>query len=260
MPRKVILATGTDQGYYPRTTNYLHSAQVNPSFDAYSLVCLDFEPDAEARAWMRPWVPAPAASGAIAAMNPNRCMQHGAFVQFMGADDDDVILFTDADIRIQRLAWSQEMELLRELKHGDVFVGPNRDEGETLIEEATYLRPVIDLDAVPALFTEADITMLKCYNTGVMAATAKTFSSVYEEYVRSYHKVEHLFEHYARQQWLLSYIFGHRGDMRVRPMSQAFHMHGCHGMPQHGGWNGQNYTFMGVDVLFAHNLDWVRGA
>jgi hypothetical protein len=93
-----------------------------------------------------------------------------------------------------------------------------------------------------------------------MAATAKTFSSIYEEYVRSYHRVEHLFEHYARQQWLLSYIFGHRGDMRVRPMSQAFHMHGCHGMPQHGGWNGQNYTFMGVDVLFAHNLDWVRGA
>lgn len=260
MSRKVILATGTDGGYYPRITNYLHSAQIHPGFDRYALVCLDFEPDNEAVRWMKPWEPAMATSEKVEAMNPNRCLQHGAFVQFLGADDDDVILFTDGDVRIQRMPWPQEMELLRELKHGDIFVGPNKNEGETLLEEALYLRPVIEVEALPALFEDADISMLKCHNTGVMAATAKTFATVYEEYVRTYHLVEHLFEHYARQQWLLSYIFGHRGDMRIRPMSQAFHMHGCHGMPQHGGWNGMNYTFMGVDVLFAHNLDWVRGA
>jgi hypothetical protein len=150
--------------------------------------------------------------------------------------------------------WLEEMAILRKLKHGEIFVGENKDANETLYEEAKYLRSFVPVESLPDAFAGTNIKTAKCYNTGVMAATVSTFSVILEEYARHIGNTDYTFEHYARQQWLISYIIACREDLSVRVMPATFHTHGCHGVKPGTAYNGLSYTYHGVDVLFAHNL------
>jgi len=64
------------------------------------------------------------------------------------------------------------------------------------------------------------------YNTGVLAMHRETWLWVYEEYVRLWPVISTLLRHYARQQWLLSYLVTVMG-LEVHIWPEAFHSHGC---------------------------------
>lgn len=250
--RKVVISTGFDRAYFPKTRDYIDSVAEHGEFDDYVALCLNFLPNESEVC--EPWRYVYTNEHQVIAPHSNRCMQHGAFISFLNLDHDDVVLFTDSDMRMQRRMWPEEMDILRKLKHGEVFVGENKDANETLYEEAKYLRPFVPVESLTDVFKDTNIKTSKCYNTGVMAATVSTFSVILEEYARNIGSTDCIFEHYARQQWLISYIIAYRGDLRVRVMPATFHTHGCHGAKPGTAYNGLSYTYHGVDVLFAHNL------
>ncbi|MBS1722349.1 MAG: hypothetical protein JSS66_05020 [Armatimonadetes bacterium] len=258
MSRKIVLATGFDQPYFPKARPYLESVALHGRFDQCVAICLDFLPSPEDQEALAPWCFTQAASKDIVAPHSNKCMQHGAFLVFLDLNADDVVLFTDSDIRMQRQMWAEEWKVLQGLKYGEVWVGENKDKNETLLEEASYLRPIVPVHNLPAAFTETNISQALCYNTGIVAATVQTYAAILEDYARLIGSVDCMFEHYARQQWLISYVLAFRGDLWVRNMPQTFHLHGCHGPKPGTNWNGLAHTYHGVDVLFAHNLDYFK--
>lgn len=249
---QVVISTGFDRAYFPKAGDYLRSVSTHGDFDEAIALCLNFLPHESEIA--HPWRCIYVDESQVIAPHSNRCMQHGAFISFLNLNQKDIVLFTDSDMQMQRRMWPEEVSMLRNLKHGEVFVGENKDANETLYQESGYLRPFVPVESLADTFKDVNIKTAKCYNTGVMAATVSTFSIILEEYASRIGDIDYTFEHYARQQWLISYIIALRGDLRVRIMPQTFHMHGCHGVKPGMSYNGLSYTHYGVDVLFAHNL------
>lgn len=250
--KKVVIATGFDRAYFPKTRDYIDSVAEHGEFDDYVALCLNFLPNNEEQ--IHPWRYVYVNEQQVIAPHTNRCMQHGAFISFLNLNHDDVVLFTDSDMRMQRKMWPEEMSILKTLKHGELFVGENKDANETLYEEAAYLRSFVPVESLSDVFKAANIKTAKCYNTGVMAGTVSTFATILEEYAMNIGDTDYIFEHYARQQWLISYVIACRDDVSVRVMPATFHTHGCHGVKPGIAYNGLSYTHHGVDVLFAHNL------
>ncbi len=252
MSKQVVISTGFDRAYFPKTIDYIDSVTKHGEFDDYVALCLNFLPSESEQ--HQPWRYVYVDENHVIAPHSNRCIQHGAFISFLNLNQDDVVLFTDSDMQMQRRMWPEEQAILQKLKHGEVFVGENKDANETLYEEAKYLRSFVPVESLPDIFNKTNIKTAKCYNTGVMAATVSTFSIILKEYAMNIGDIDYTFEHYARQQWLISYVIACRGDLSVRVMPATFHTHGCHGVKPGTAYNGLSYTYNGVDILFAHNL------
>lgn len=197
-------------------------------------------------------------SSAVPGANPNHCLQHGAFLEPLGHHlaPDDYLIFTDADITIQRHFDDEEIDAL-----GDVLVGSNWFDGETLAEEASALQPRLPWSEIEGLFPGCQA--LQCFNTGVLGATKNDWQRLFHHYVNCQQLVAQCFSHYARQQWLLSYVLQTCGFPLFKPDSdfvRTIHAHG------HGPYRAERLEASGISihdglvwkgrkpVVFAHNL------
>jgi len=166
-------------------------------------------------------------SAGFRAPSPIRCLQHG---EFWPAVDEDVVLFTDCDIYVQRPFNEEELGILEGITPGHVWCSHNNYEGDSLFHEGIRLKP-INRDFA-TLFGHPDLPFrrhplyMPIYNTGVLAMHRETWLWVYEEYVRLWPVISTLLRHYARQQWLLSYLVTVMG-LEVHIWPEAFHSHGC---------------------------------
>lgn len=80
----------------------------------------------------------------VLAKNEINCLQHGAFIQSIKTSDssenhDPIIIFTDADIIMQRGLSKTESAFLKTLDTGDIYVGINVSKDETLEDESRKL-------------------------------------------------------------------------------------------------------------------------
>lgn len=247
---KLVLATGSDKKYYHKILPYLDSVQKNSNFDENYLIYMDDEPIKSAfkkikvSHMLKEYCRAP---------SPINCLQHGDFLntkEMLALDDSDVICFTDGDIILQRRMTTGELEMLRMLGDGDVFVGYNVSPDDNLYDEAqrlTYTGAV-----VPGL-TDIDLRKIKVYNTGVLAMNKKTWWRQYNDYVSLWDKVDSMFTHYAKQQWLISYIVNTMG-YNVYEMPYQFHSHGHAGIPLGCYFKDGHAMNNGKKILFRHKL------
>jgi calcineurin-like phosphoesterase family protein len=186
-------------------------------------------------------------------INQNNCIQHGEFLnskEMTDLADDDVICFTDGDIILQRRMSSGEIELLRNLGDNDVLVGYNASPDDTLYNEA--MRLSYTGAVVPGL-TDIDLRKIKVYNTGVLTMNKKTWWSVYKKYLEYWDRVDSMFTHYAKQQWLLSLIVNTMG-YNVIEMSYQMHSHGHGGTPIGCYYKDSFAMNNGKKILFRHKL------
>lgn len=220
-PNKLILATGSDKGYLPHIQRYLDSMRLNSNFDINVLVLMGDQPELVDLG--------PGISLAflnrddIRALNVNKCVQHGEFLEskfFEKFEDSDIICFTDGDIYLQRAMNTFELDIIRNLKDGDVWVGYNDGPEDTLEAEFYRLSPT-------GLRHITDFEQLKCYNTGVVCANKKTWQDLKNRYIEQFSKVDEMFRHYAKQQWLISYILK---DFNVVEMDYSTHSHNFYGV------------------------------
>ena len=250
MSKKVILATGVDLNYYqtPVFQTYTSSIIQHSNFDANIIVLLDA---AVENPIDRNLQFTTVHSKDIQKLNINKCLQHGEFLKadaFSGLVDEDIIIFTDGDMTLQRGLSDEERTFIETLSHGDVYVGYNASPDDTLVEEASRL----GLTGYQSTQLRSNLEGVKVYNTGVLCMAKSTWISLVEEYVKLFSEVDRMFHHYAKQQWLISYIIG-VGSYKVHEMSYVVHNHTHYPSPDGTAIDANGIvTFNGEVVLFKH--------
>jgi hypothetical protein len=244
---RIILATSTNEAYWPRTEKCLRSYNAHSILNIYCLP-IDWNPTPDGILEDGVYFPRVNSADLQIPLN-NFCIQHGEFTNYIPGDPSDVILFTDADLVMQRPFNVEELATLRGLKTGQVFVGYNAGPQDRLGDEAHRLGLKVPLETL-AEWWDLD---LPCFNWGCVAATRETWEAICEIYVENWPIIDAQLHHVAKQQWLLSAITGNYFDHVEMPTS--FHAHYHYGMPE--GCEYKNWlVFSGGELaLFQHRFD-----
>jgi hypothetical protein len=247
---KLVLITGSDKKYINKIKPYLDSINTNSNFDLNFLVYLGDD------------VIETCDNVKVLKMQPNKylyknsinCLQHGEFIKSDGFDDlimeDDVIVFTDGDMILQRNLSEDELMKFRNLKHGDVFIGYNESPNDDLLKEYNRLLPT---GYKPMIF-KTNLSKIKCYNSGVISATKSTFKKILHHYSELYGEIDKMMGYYAKQQWLISYIIGTE-NFNVIEMGYDIHNHTHFKKAEGSEINNKIVTYNDKVVLFKHKWD-----
>jgi hypothetical protein len=218
---KLILATGSNLNYLHKMSTYLKSIEKNSNFDSNYLIFLGEE---EIELGYKKIELLNVYQKGLEIVPSNYCLQHGEFLKSEKLNektgDNDIIFFTDGDIEIQRPLTEEEVNQFRNFKDDDVYVGYNASPTDTLFDEANRL----GFSGYQAEFLTNDLKNIKIYNTGVLAMNKKTWLKLKNQFVKLYPEVDKTFYHYAKQQWLLSFLINTNG-YNVFEMSYEIHNH-----------------------------------
>jgi hypothetical protein len=242
------IVTSANSGYIPRIKPYLESLSRHSQLPT-TLVCVgDFVFDPHLPGIDAVTLPRSQNMGAP----ENECAQHGSFLAVVPGEPDEVVIYTDGDIILQRPFSQAELDWLTNLPDGVIAFGYNSGPDETLGVEARRLQPRVTNEQLAARFGEIAITA-PCYNIGVMAARRSTYQRIYNEYLLHWRIISDAFVHYARQQWLFCYAVAKLG-IRVQVTPYSFHANGHYGTPP-GCLFADGLLYHGQDVvLFRHKL------
>jgi hypothetical protein len=250
---KLILMTGSNEKYINKIKPYLDSIDNNSNFDLNFLIYLsdnDIQLDNKINVLKL-------SPSKYIHRNSINCVQHGEFIKADGFDDliedDDVIVFTDGDMILQRNLSEDELMKFRNLKHGDVFIGYNESPNDNLLKEYSRLLPT---GYIPKIF-KIDLAKIKCYNSGVIGATKSTFKEILNHYSKLYDEVDKMLGYYAKQQWLISYIIGTE-NFNVIEMGYEMHNHTHYKAPEGSEINNKIVTYNNQVVLFKHKWDFLK--
>jgi hypothetical protein len=218
---KLILATGSNLGYLNKIGSYLKSIESNSNFDSNYLMFLG---DDKLQLDCKKIEVLNVDIKDIESLNSIFCIQHGEFFkskELMDAtNDDDVIFFTDGDMWLQRPLTDTEILKFKNFKDDDVFVGYNASPKDTLYDEANRL----GYKGYHSKFLNYDLKNIKIFNTGVLAMNKKTWLKLVKIYIENYSEIDKTFHHYAKQQWLISFIIGTE-NFNIIEMGYNLHNH-----------------------------------
>lgn len=252
--KKIYLVTAFDEKYLAKSIPYLETMNKNSNLSNNIVLTLDFEisPDHRKRFHNIEFIKI--SSEKIKSPNSNRCIQHGGFLEaLIELDEDCIIIFTDSDINIQRGFTEAEQEMLASFEAGQVGVNYNCTAMYSLLDETRLLQPKVTTDELMRRYPGCD--KLTVFNTGVMVAKKETYRKLYELYNSHWETFKGLFGHYAKQQWLLSYLIQTQFKARVLPYT--IHSHGCkHPIGLRVDESVAHYKFcIGPDVVvFNHKI------
>lgn len=262
----IYVGTGLTSNYFPKTQHFHFFPTLNQlaagRVKTFSVLLDYLPPEVEEMRRMFPNILfVPMRSEDVRQPNPNKCMQHGAFLEALvvaaGLTQEDYVIFTDSDMTVQRRFDDWELDKLVER----VFVAMNWHDTETLGEELPALGPVVPPFVVEQVFP--GFSKMLCYNTGVFGATVAQWRKVFDRYVELYAGVCKLMSHYARQQWLLSWIIQNDGIPTHDPLSEFvrnIHIHGHEPYRQQRILSNKielvngRFCRAGSPIVFAHNL------
>jgi hypothetical protein len=186
-------------------------------------------------------------------------LQHGAFLPYLpslvgtvGADRNEVILFSDADMIMQRPFAPAELALFEGLGLWDVAIGLNGPRGETLFDEAKLLGPKVHPETLDDLFP--GWAELLAWNTGFVAARRSAWQRLYDMCRALLPIAEACFEHYAAVQWVMCYAV--QKWLKHVELPQTIHCHGCWGMPVGASFDDEGRVLFGGElVAFRHAIN-----
>jgi len=249
---KLILATGSNLNYLDKISIYLLSILEHSNFDANYLMFLG---DHNVPLQSKKIKALKINLSDIECLNSVFCLQHGEFLKskelMNETNDNDIIFFTDGDMTLQRPMSKDEIFKFRNFNDNDVYVGYNQSPSDTLYKESLRLR----IKTHSKRYLKADIKNIKVYNTGVLAMNKKTWLKLMEEYIINFPEIDKTFHHYAKQQWLISYIIGTQ-DYNIIEMDYEIHNHTHYPSPK-GTKIDENGVVYHNDkkVLFKHKWE-----
>lgn len=248
--KQIILATGVDHAYYQRPIfqNYIKSIMENSNFDKNYVILLDMVPNKQSDHNIEYLT---ASINQMECLTKINCLQHGEFIKakgFENIEDSDIILYSDGDMRLQRGLSSTERAFLAQLGDDEVFVGYNASPTDTLLDEANRLT----FTGYQAPNIVGNFNEVKVYNTGVLCMNKATWIKLTNIYIELFPEIDKMFEHYAKQQWLICYIIGTR-EFKVYEMPYDFHNHTHYASPVGTAINEQGIvSYNNNVVLFKH--------
>lgn len=253
----IILATGSDRKYLPRIWPYFESIERHSKATRNVVfVPAQGEEDWFERIRSLPqieWRPVPVHE--LKAKNPNNCLQHGEFLAYddPGAKPDDIVIFTDGDIELQRWFTDEELAWLERMPANGIAVAYNEGSWGSLLREIQLLQPRTALEDIQIAFPGEWDTM-PCFNTGVVIARRSAYQALCDAYVERFPEIDAMLGHYAKQQWLLTWLLL-TGDFSLEILPGEIHTHGCHPLPLECSRQGDELVFAGNKVMFRHNVE-----
>lgn len=241
----LLLVTAANRPYLERITPYLETVVENgAAFDRRILVSVGCRVEMPEGSPIEP-VALPAAQAL--GHTGNFCVQQGCFLEVLGAADDDVIVFTDGDIRMQGEPRADELAWMRSIPQGAIAVAWNGGSDDTLLNEADRIGMT---EAGRALF--GALLHRKVYNVGVIVCRAATYRRIYQRYLELWPVFYPETNHYAANQFLMCAVAAEQG-LCVWEMHPSVHTHGCFGLPAWAEDRGGELFVDGVPVLFRHH-------
>lgn len=155
------------------------------------------------------------------------CIQHGSFLKVIDGPKDEILIYCDGDMEMQRRFTEAELSWLESFDDHTVSAGYNRP-GESMVDELDLLLPVVDITEIRRRFP-GEIDQWLMLNVGVLAMRRSAWEKVYQAYMERWELVSDTLEHQARQQWLICYVIYTLG-LDVRIMPYAMHVHGHFGL------------------------------
>ena len=218
----IYLITGTNEPFWPQAEHYIKTINANSNIQNI-LVTLDFNINQHGKEKYNEVKFVRLNSEQVKSPNPNYCLQHGAFLQVLDfIPQEDIIIFTDADIKLQRPFSKTEIIFFKSIAENEIGVNYNRNNSDLLIEEAERLKPSSPVGDIEKKYPE--ISTFSTYNTGVIVTKYKTYAQLYYLYNKYWPEFENLFVSNAKQQWLLSYLINKYFKPVIIP--DLIHTHG----------------------------------
>lgn len=173
------------------------------------------------------------------------CLESGELIKFYDFNDDDVLILIDYDIIQQRPFSEEEIEFIKNLKDGEMFITRNE------FTDDRNSNDEMDIVCMDRSLMERK-EPFKVYNTGCQVARISTWKRQYNEWVKIYKEWEENCKHHATGQLTINYIL-HKEGM-LRELNPSFHsawfMHGL----KHFTKNNKFYIVEGNKmVLFNHH-------
>lgn len=245
---RLILATSTNEAYWPRAEKCLRSYAEYSQLDNWAL-CIDCDPDPNF-CFFHDFTFNRVNSSELPLPLNNWCLQDGSFLPYIPGDPSEVIIYTDADLTMQRPFSDAELATLRNLQPGQFFVGYNAGPSDTLADEACRLGMKKSYAELDDMFGPLKFS---CFNWGCVAATRETWERICAIYVRLFPVVDQYLNHVAKQQWLLSWIVSEY--FTHIPMPTSFHCHRHYEIPEGCEFAAGKVYSRGYLSLFAHKFD-----
>lgn len=246
----VYLMTGSDENYYDKIYPYLETLNKYSPFKNI-LLTVGFHRSTELDNVYSYYIP----KDALTDITTNPCVQAGEFLKYCKfLNDDDIIIFTDGDIRLQREFTPEEIKMVESVKHLDVLAGPNATHSmNTLWNEAEGLRRHCSDDELRKLFSTYHVNLIcSTLNMGVLICTAFTYRRINEETYKIFKEFPNITNHMARQQWYMNVAIW--SFCYVNMLPYEFHSH-PHNGDQPGmkfDPDGTMYVYGDRKVLFRH--------
>ena len=146
----------------------------------------------------------------ISTKMPNNIIQHGEFLDYLKpGEPDDVIIFSDADCVLQRGFSEEELKGFRKLQFGHMAAGYVNSSIYSLAMEGSFgLGRFKKEPGAGFSVVFRDYEKFSTFCTGVVVASRETWQ-VHRKWFESYWPiVDSIWIHYAKIQWLMSYVMG----------------------------------------------------
>lgn len=249
----IYIATGITPNYYERARPYLEDmAQLSSRNNALGVVfCIDFSLPLS----VKPLIAPVFVDYSKALQLPKFMLQSGGFADFAPEQwrDDDVIIFTDADARLQREFTFEEKDLFNGIGDLEFLIGRNRPEGgQTLAQEAPCLGPLVPPETLEAF--APGYASMPCRNTGFVVARLSAWRELLFASKVAWPVVAKMLSNPAAVQWMICYIIGSQ-EMKLGDLPLTIHAHGHLGLAE--GVNRREdgrWYYYDTLVAYAHAL------
>lgn len=167
-------------------------------------------------------------------------VQHGSFLHVVDGPDEELIMYCDGDMVMQRPFSLQELEWMNNFGMLTASAGWNKM-GEMLTEEAHIIEPRVSMAEVRKRFP-GDLDGWEMLNVGVLVMRRSAWRVVYNAYMDRWQQAKATFINKAWQQWLICYVMYAQG-LDVQRMPFKIHTHGHYGLnPGVNVIDGKTYT------------------
>jgi hypothetical protein len=185
------------------------------------------------------------------APNQTESVQHGSFLQVIDGPEDDLLIYCDGDMVMQRAFWDSEMEWLDSFGNDTASAGWNQPD-ETLEDCVGLIQGLAPMDEIYRRFP-GELNEWPSLNVGVLAMRRPAWQRVYAAYLERWELAGKTFGHQARQQWLVCYVIFALGlDFRLMPYS--LHSHGHFGLKPGIEQHGEEVVVGGKLAAIRHHI------
>jgi hypothetical protein len=168
-------------------------------------------------------------------------------------NDNDIIIFSDGDVIIQRDINESEISLMESFSDIDIGCNMNNFKARSLESDFNLLQPKVPFSEISKIFGFIyNFKDYDGYNTGLLIGRPKAWNYLRKSYKKYFKFIDKTCLHYAKQQLLINIIT--QAELNTIEIPQTIHTHGHFGLPPFAHYENGLLKVGDELVLFRHFL------